>query len=175
MAEYLGSGSKFDCEFSFKVQEKAGGIAQALGLASDEFNDNDTVCAILGDNIYFDDISKVIQNYEGGGHVFLKEVQDPERFGVAELQDGNIVSIEEKPEKPKSNLAVTGCYIYDPDCFTFIENMDSSERGEMEITDVTKYYLDKGALTATILEDEWIDAGTFESLFTAAEMVRKRR
>ena len=175
MAEYLGSGSKFGCEFSFKVQEKPGGIAQALGLAAEEFSDDDPVCAILGDNIYFDDISEVIKNYQGGGHIFLKQVPDPERFGVAEMEGDRVISVEEKPEHPKSNLAITGCYMYDADCFKVIETMPPSARGEFEITDVTKHYLDQGNLTATVLKDEWLDAGTFESLFRAAELVRQHQ
>jgi len=172
IAEYLGSGSKFGCTFTFKVQEKAGGIAQALGLAADEFDDGESVCAILGDNIYFDDLSAHIQSFNGGGHVFLKEVDDPNRFGIAELSDGKVVSVEEKPSEPKSNLAITGCYIYDNRCFEIIKNMKPSARGEFEITDVTDWYLQHGELTATTLKEDWIDAGTFESLFLAASKVR---
>jgi len=175
IAEYLGSGSKFGCTFTFKVQEKAGGIAQALGLAADEFDDGESVCAILGDNIYFDDLSAHIQSFNGGGHVFLKEVDDPNRFGIAELSDGKVVSVEEKPSEPKSNLAITGCYIYDKRCFEIIKNMKPSARGEFEITDVTDWYLQHGELTATTLKEDWIDAGTFESLFLAASKVRDQK
>jgi len=175
IAEYLGSGSKFGCTFTFKVQEKAGGIAQALGLAADEFDDGESVCAILGDNIYFDDLSAHIQSFNGGGHVFLKEVDDPNRFGIAELSDGKVVSVEEKPSEPKSNLAITGCYIYDNRCFEIIKNMKPSARGEFEITDVTDWYLQHGELTATTLKEDWIDAGTFESLFLAASKVRDQK
>lgn len=183
IARYLGSGAKFGCTFAFKVQEKPGGIAQALGLAED-FVDGDAVCAILGDNIFFDDLTPAITAFQNGGHVFLKEVPDPERFGVAEISTGNrqpvtrnpsVVSIEEKPEHPKSNLAVTGCYVYDSSCFDIIRNMKPSARGELEITDVSRAYLEKGTLRATILEEEWIDAGTFESLFRAAERVREQK
>ena len=175
IAEYLGSGSKFGCTFTFKVQEKAGGIAQALGLAADEFDDGESVCAILGDNIYFDDLSAHIQSFNGGGHVFLKEVDDPNRFGIAELSDGKVVSVEEKPSEPKSNLAITGCYIYDNRCFEIIKNLQPSPRGEYEITDVTKWYLEAGELTSSTLEKDWIDAGTFESLFLAASKVRDQK
>ncbi len=174
IAEYLGSGSKFDCSFTFKVQEKAGGIAQALGLAADECTNGESVCAILGDNIYFDDLSSHIKAFTEGGHVFLKEVDDPERFGIAELDKNTVLSVEEKPQDPKSNLAITGCYVYDHRCFDIIENLQPSARGELEITDVTKWYLENNALKATILEKEWIDAGTFESLFQAAELVRNQ-
>lgn len=173
IAQFLGSGEKFGCTFAFKIQEKAGGIAQALGLA-EEFTEGDSVCAILGDNVYFDDLSPVIQSFSEGGHVFLKEVPDPERFGVAEVNDEKIISIEEKPEKPKSNLAVTGCYVYDHRCFEVIRNMKPSARGELEITDVSRWYMEQEELMATVLNDEWIDAGTFESLFQAAAEVRKR-
>ena len=174
IAEFLGSGKRFGCTFSFKVQEKAGGIAQALGLA-EEFAEGDSVCAILGDNVYFDDLSKVIKSFKSGGHVFLKKVPDAERFGVAEFKDGKIISIEEKPKKPKSDLAITGCYVYDKHCFDIIRKLQPSPRGELEITDLSRKYMEKGALTATVLNDEWIDAGTFESLFQAAALVRERK
>ena len=175
IAEYLGSGSKFGCTFSFKIQEKAGGIAQALGLAADEFADGESVCAILGDNVYFDDLSSHIQSFTGGGHVFLKEVDDPERFGIAEIENNKVISVEEKPAQPKSNLAITGCYVYDNRCFEVIKNLKPSARGEFEITDVTDWYLQNGELSATTLDKDWIDAGTFESLFLAASKVRDQK
>ncbi len=172
IASYLGSGSRFGCEFSFKVQEKPGGIAQALGLA-EELVDGDKVCAILGDNVYFDDFSDVIQNFEKGGHLFVKEVPDAERFGVVTLEGDVVTSIEEKPKKPKSNLAATGCYLYDERCFDIIRGLRPSARGEIEITDVSAWYMENDVLHATHLKEEWIDAGTFESLFRAAELARK--
>jgi len=183
MATFLGSGSKFGCEFAFKVQEKPGGIAQALSLA-EEFAAGESVCAILGDNVFFDSLSPMIKSFSGGAHVFLKEVEDPERFGVAEIEEQGIrskeqgcavISLEEKPTDPKSNLAVTGCYVYDERCFDMIRKLSPSERGELEITDLSKKYLEEKKLTAAILEDEWIDAGTFESLFRAAKVVRDRQ
>ncbi len=174
IAKFLGSGSQFDCEFSFKVQETPGGIAQALGLA-EEFADEDSVCAILGDNVYFDAISDTISSFGGGAQVFLKEVEDPTRFGVVELSEGAILSIEEKPTNPKSNLALTGCYLFDHRCFHVIQNLQPSPRGEFEITDVVKWYHKEGNISATILKQEWIDAGTFESLFQASQLVRERR
>ena len=173
IAQYLSSGTNFGCEFTFKVQEKPGGIAQALGLAED-FADGDDICAILGDNVYFDDLSNHIQSFDKGGLIFLKEVHDPERFGVAVLDGNKVTSVEEKPENPQSNLAVTGCYVYDNRCFECIRNMKPSARGELEITDVTKWYLEQDALSATILQKDWIDAGTFESLFQAAALVREK-
>jgi glucose-1-phosphate thymidylyltransferase len=178
IAAFLGSGSRFGCEFSFKVQEKAGGIAQALGLAED-FCEGQNVCAILGDNLFFDDLTPAITSFQSGGHVFLKKVTDPERFGVAEVADDasevRVTSIEEKPSAPKSDLAITGCYLYDKDCFEIIRNLKPSPRGEMEITDVSKEYMMRGQMKATLLQQEWIDAGTFESLFKAAELVRSQR
>jgi glucose-1-phosphate thymidylyltransferase len=174
IAAYLGSGAKFGCTFAFAVQEKPGGIAQALGLA-EEFIDGDNVCAILGDNIYFDNLQPAIQSFTTGGHVFLKKVADPERFGIATMQDGKIVAVEEKPQSPRSNLAVTGCYVYDHRCFDVIRLLKPSARGELEITDVSNWYAARGKLQATILKDSWIDAGTFESLFQAAALVRERK
>lgn len=174
MAQFLGSGSRFGCAFAFKVQDRPGGIAQALGLA-EEFAGGDSVCAILGDNIFFDDISPAILSFKDGAHVFLKTVEDPERFGVAEIRGEEVVSVEEKPAHPKSNYAVTGCYIYDRNCFEHIRDLAPSPRGELEITDLSKSYLNEGKLTATILRDEWIDAGTFESLHRAAVLARERR
>lgn len=174
MASFLGGGSRFGCTFSYKVQENAGGIAQALGL-TEEFVDGDTVCAILGDNIYFDDLSADIRAFKSGAHIFLKEVPDASRFGVVEVQNGKPVSIEEKPTNPKSNLAQTGCYLYDARAFEVIANLKPSARNEFEITDVTKWYLEQGELTCSTLQDEWIDAGTFESLYHAAKVVRERK
>ena len=174
ITNYLGSGAKFNASFAFKVQDKPGGIAEALGLA-EEFADGSDICALLGDNIFFDDLTPIIQNFKTGGHVFLKEVPDPERFGVAEMKGDHVIGIEEKPTEPKSNYAITGCYIYDHRCFEIIRNLKPSPRGELEITDVSKGYLETGELTATVLQKEWIDAGTFESLFEAARLVRDQK
>lgn len=174
MASFLGGGPRFGCDFSYKVQEKAGGIAQALGLA-EEFAEDDNICAILGDNVFFDDLSTEIKNFKKGGHIFVKEVPDAARFGVVEIQNEKVSSIEEKPVKPKSSLAATGCYVYDARCFDVIRNLKPSERGEFEITNVSDWYRKQGELTATILKDEWIDAGTFESLHRAGVVVRERK
>lgn len=174
MAGFLGSGSRFHCRFSYRVQDKPEGIAQALGMA-EEFADGDNVCAILGDNIYFDALSRHIRSFERGGHIFVKEVPNPERFGVAKFWGDRVVSLEEKPLKPKSNFAQTGCYVFDARCFEVIRNLKPSGRGELEITDVTKWFMEQGELTVTILQDAWIDAGTFESLHQAAREVRQRK
>lgn len=174
MAGFLGSGARFGCEFSYRVQDRAGGIAQALGLA-ESFVDGDSVCAILGDNVYFDELGHHIKNFTEGAHLFLKEVSDPERFGVATVKDDIVTSIEEKPKMPKTNLAVTGCYVYDKHCFDIIRDLKPSARGEYEITDVSGWYAERGLAKATLLKDEWVDAGTFDSLFRAADIVRKHR
>lgn len=173
MAGFLGSGKRFGCAFSYRVQDEPRGIAEALGMA-EEFAEGDNVCALLGDNIYFDPIADAITTFKEGGHVFLKEVPDPERFGVAEIEGTRITSIEEKPLSPKSNLAITGCYIYDHRCFQVIRTMKPSPRGELEITDVSRWYMEQKQLSYTILNNEWIDAGTFESLHQAAIYARER-
>ena len=175
MAGFLGSGERFGCKFTYRVQDRPEGIAQALGMAA-EFADGESVCAVLGDNIYFDHIGPAIAAFRGGAHVFLKEVPDAQRFGVAEIGDGGrVLSIEEKPERPKSPFAVTGCYIYDHRCFDVVRQLQPSPRGEYEITDVSRWYLERGELTASVLGDHWIDAGTFESLYRAATLVRERQ
>jgi glucose-1-phosphate thymidylyltransferase len=174
MAGFLGSGSRFGCEFSYRVQDEPKGIAQALGLA-ESFVDGDSVCAILGDNVYFDDLSPMIQTFQGGAHLFLKQVSDAKRFGVATTAGDRVTSIVEKPSAPTTNLAVTGCYLYDSRCFDVIKNLKPSPRGELEITDVSNWYAKAGEARATILGKDWVDAGTVESLFRAAELVRKQR
>lgn len=175
IAAFLGSGERFGCSLAFKVQERPGGIAQALGLA-EEFVDGDSVCALLGDNVFFDDLTPVIASFTTGAHIFLKDVPDPQRFGVAEVDGtGRVLSLEEKPAQPKSTLAVTGCYLYDAQCFDVIRSLEPSPRGELEITDVSRRYMERGELQATTLHEEWIDAGTFESLFRAGEEVRRRK
>lgn len=171
---FLGSGSKYNCKFTYRVQDEPKGIAQALGMAQ-EFAAGQDVCAVLGDNVFFDNISQHIKNFAGGGHIFLKQVPDPERFGVAQVQGNQVVSLVEKPQQPQSNLAQTGCYIFDNRCFEFIRNLQPSARGELEITDVSKWYMENGKLGFTILQDEWVDAGTFESLHKAASLVRERK
>ncbi len=173
MAGFLGSGARFRCSFAYRVQDQPKGIAQALGMA-EEFARGESICALLGDNIFFDNLAPAIHAFEKGAHLFLKEVADPERFGVVEMKNGKALSIEEKPAQPKSNLIQTGCYLYDQRCFDVIRSLKPSARGEYEISDVSKWYIEQGEATATILQDEWIDAGTFESLFKAATAVRER-
>jgi len=170
--ELLGSGNDFGVEFTFKVQDSAGGIAQALGLA-EHFVNGDKCVVILGDNIFEDSISPYVESFikqDKGAKVLLKEVENPERFGVAEIKEDKIVSIEEKPSHPKSNFAVTGVYMYDPKVFGIIKTLKPSARGELEITDVNNAYIKMGELTYDILEGWWTDAGTYESLYKANQL-----
>lgn len=172
--ELLGSGRDFNLDFTFKVQDKAGGIAEALGLA-ENFVKNDKCVVILGDNIFEDDISEFVSYFEkqkSGAKILLKEVKDPSRFGVAEIKDGKIISIEEKPKEPKSNFAVTGIYMYDFMVFEIIKTLKPSQRGELEITDVNNRYIEKGNLTYNILKGWWTDAGTFESLLISNNLAK---
>jgi glucose-1-phosphate thymidylyltransferase len=168
----LGSGKSFGSRFYYEVQEEAGGIAQALSLA-EHFVEGDSVAVILGDNIFEDDFSEEIKDFTGGAHIFLKEVQDAKRFGVAELKGDKVIDIVEKPTEPKSNMAVTGFYLYDSEVFNVIRGLQPSARGEMEITDVGNHYIKAGKMTASFVKGDWTDAGTFESLFRANVMARK--
>lgn len=170
----LGSGQRFGCHFSYAIQDDANGIAQALGLA-EKFVGNDNCAVILGDNIFADDFSNVVREFDGqkGARIFLKEVPDAERFGVAELDGDRVVHIDEKPKNPKSSYAVTGFYMYDSEVFDVIRNLAPSPRGEFEITDVSNHYIEKGLMKAHFVPGEWTDAGTFESLYRANRVARK--
>lgn len=171
----LGSGRRYGCSFTYRVQDEAGGIAQALALAED-FCGGDKMVVVLGDNVFQDELDEHIAAYReqpGGGRILLKEVPDAHRFGVAEIQDDQVISIEEKPEQPRSSLAVTGVYLYDPDVFNVIRTLRPSARGELEITDVNRYYLRAGRLTWGLLRGWWTDAGTFESLARANRLVEE--
>ncbi len=169
----LGSGKDFGCRFTYKVQDEAGGIAQALGLA-ENFAGNEPMTVILGDNIFEAGLSKAIENYPGNGsQILIKKVEDPERFGVAELEGDKIIGIEEKPEKPKSDYAVTGIYMYDPVVFDLIRNLKPSNRGELEITDVNNFYIQQGTMRFSILDGWWTDAGTPDSYIVANNLAHK--
>ena len=170
----LGSGRDLGCEFTYRVQDQAGGIAQALGLAS-QFAAGHRMVVILGDNIFQDSLTEYVKNFavqKRGARIILKEVADPERFGVAELEGDKVVRIEEKPSKPKGNLAVTGIYMYDSKVFETIRTLKPSARGELEITDVNNAYIERGELAYDVFKGWWTDAGTFESLHVANELVR---
>lgn len=169
----LGSGKDYGVRFGYKVQDEAGGIAQALGLVQD-FIHNSKFVTILGDNIFSDDLTTFVESFqrqESGAKVILKEVHDPNRYGVAELRGNQILSIEEKPKAPKSHYAVTGIYFYDESVFNIIKTLKPSGRGELEITDVNNYYISQGTLTCDFFKGAWTDAGTFDSLFLANKLM----
>ncbi|NIP25011.1 MAG: NTP transferase domain-containing protein [Phycisphaerae bacterium] len=172
----LGSGKQFGCRFTYKVQDEAGGIAQALGLA-ENFAHKKPVVVILGDNVFEDNLKDYADRFisqKTGARVMLKQVPKPERFGVALLSDDKIIGIEEKPKQPKSDYAIIGIYFYDSSVFDIIRELKPSDRGEFEITDVNNAYIAKNQLAYDILEGWWTDAGTFESLDRANELVVKK-
>ncbi|MBN2180315.1 MAG: NTP transferase domain-containing protein [Sedimentisphaerales bacterium] len=169
----LGSGKDFGCRFTYKVQDQAGGIAQALSLA-ENFADNQPIVVILGDNIFKNSIKSYAGKFmdqKNGARILLKHVSNPQRFGVVEIIGDKVVAIEEKPKRPKSDFAVIGVYFYDPSVFDIIRTLKPSARGEYEITHVNEAYIARGQLAYDILDGWWTDAGTFESLNKANEMV----
>ena len=174
--ELLGSGRAHECTLTYRVQDEAGGIAQALGLAELFCHDVRSL-VILGDNVFHDPLRTYLAAADrkpDHAWVLLRQVPDPQRYGVAEIRDGAISSIEEKPKKPRSDFAVAGIYLYPPDVFSVIKTLRPSARGELEITDVNRYYLEKGRLGHSILQGYWTDAGTLESLATANALVNAR-
>lgn len=177
IAEFLGGGKGFGCRFTFRVQEEAGGIAQALGLA-EGFVGGDSVCVLLGDNIFKDSFSWILEAYNqrcgiSRAMVVLKKVNDPQRFGVAELDGGVIVKIVEKPKNPQGNLAVTGIYFYDRRVFDIVKTLKPSGRGELEITDVNNWYIRNSRMRHVTLKGWWTDAGTHESYRLANKLVMR--
>lgn len=172
----LGNGKDFGLKhLNYTYQEGEGGIADALSLA-EHFAEDESICVVLGDNIIENNIIKDVEAFKaqgGGARIILKEVPDPERFGVPEIDGDKIIGIEEKPSKPKSNYAVTGLYMFDNSVFKFINTLEPSARGELEITDVNNIYIEKGTMTWGELDGWWTDAGTFESLLLANNMVEK--
>lgn len=170
----LGDGSEFGASFSYKIQNKPNGLAQAFILGA-EFIGQDSVCMILGDNIFEDNFSETVKAFKSGGQVFAKKVHDPERFGVVRFDEHmKAVEIEEKPKKYLSDYAITGFYIYDNRVVEAARQARPSARGELEITELHNWYLKKGELKVDIVSGEWIDAGTFESLFKASELMRAK-
>ncbi|NEU32292.1 NTP transferase domain-containing protein [bacterium LRH843] len=166
IARQLGSGKNFGVKFTYKVQEQAGGIAEALSLAED-FVKNEAFIAILGDNIFFENIRMFVNSFKesnSAAKVLIKEVESPERYGVAKIENGKVIKIIEKPVNPTSKYAVTGIYMYDATVFEKIKNITRSKRGELEITDVNNAYIEADGLTYDILQGNWIDAGTVEAL-----------
>ncbi|NWF82672.1 MAG: NTP transferase domain-containing protein [Bryobacteraceae bacterium] len=176
--QLLSNGKEFGLKhLDYTYQEGEGGIADALKLA-EHFADGDKLCVILGDNLVEKSIRGAVEDFrkqERGAKILLKEVHDAERFGVAEIAGDRIVGIEEKPAKPKSNYAVTGFYMYDDTVFEKIRTLKPSGRGELEITDVNNAYIQEGTLTFGFLEGWWTDAGTFESLLRASNLVAESR
>ena len=169
----LGSGKDFKCRFTYKVQDQAGGIAQALALA-ENFADNQPMVVILGDNVFQSSLKDYADKFiaqKNGARILLKQVLNPQRFGVAEIIEGKVAGIEEKPKVPKSDYAVTGIYFYDVNVFDIIRTLKPSARGEYEITHVNDAYIAKDQLAYDILDGWWTDAGTFESLNKANDLV----
>lgn len=170
----LGNGKEFGLKhINYTYQEGEGGIAEALRLA-EFFASGEKICVMLGDNIIEKNIQRAVENFrrqKEGAKILLKEVPDPQRFGVPELKGDRIARIEEKPKKPKSQYAVIGIYLFDQEVFNFIRTLKPSDRGELEITDVNNRYIEKGLMTWDILEGWWTDAGTFESLLRANQLV----
>jgi glucose-1-phosphate thymidylyltransferase len=176
--QLLGNGRQFGLtSLNYTYQEGEGGIADALSLA-EHFADNGKICVILGDNIIEKSIRDAVEDFrhqEKGAKILLKEVPDPERFGVAEIHKGHVVRIEEKPKAPKTNYAVTGIYMYDATVFDKIRTLEPSARGELEITDVNNAYIREAALSFAFLDGWWTDAGTFDSLLRAGNLVAQTR
>lgn len=172
--ELLGSGSSYGVRLTYEIQDGAGGIAEALGLAR-RWAADEPVAVILGDNIFEDSFREDIGSFSSGGKIFLKEVPDANRFGVAEVRGDRVVGVEEKPANPRSNLAVTGCYLYDSRVFEIITTLKPSGRGELEITDVNNAYIAMGEMQFKVLKGFWSDAGTFDSLIRAGTMVQRHR
>jgi glucose-1-phosphate thymidylyltransferase len=170
----LGNGKDFGLKhLNYTYQEGEGGIAEALGLA-EFFAAGEPICVILGDNIIENNICHAVDSFRkqsGGAKILLKEVEDAQRFGVAEIQGKTVLGIEEKPKNPKSNYAVIGIYLYDASVFEKIHRLKPSGRGELEITDVNNFYIAEKSLTYEVLEGWWTDAGTFESLHRANSLV----
>lgn len=174
----LGSGRGFGLDLTYRVQDEPGGIAQALGLC-ENFTGEDPFLVILGDNIISNDIGNEVQAFQkqldesgSGARVLLKEVPDPERYGVPRFNDDRIVEIIEKPSDPPSNYSVTGMYFYDPGVYEIIRNLKPSARGEYEVSDVGNAYVESGRLTYGILDGWWGDAGTLEGWYEANELAR---
>lgn len=175
--EYLGSGKAWGVRITYKIQEDAGGIAQALALAEQFIGGAGKFVAILGDNLFEDSLAPYVEqfeNQESGAMILLKAVKDPRRYGVPILNGDKIIFIEEKPPQPKSDYCVTGIYMYDSAVFDVIRSIKPSSRGEMEITDVNNVYAMENSLVYSVMNGWWIDAGTFESLHEAGERLAKQ-
>ena len=175
--DLLGGGRELGVNFSYDIQDEPKGIAHGLAVAED-FADKGPIALILGDNIFEENLKDAVDDFKKqgskGAKIILKQVSDPERFGVAELKENKVVGIEEKPKKPKSNWMVTGFYLYDKQVFDIIRALEPSARGEYEVTDLNKAYLKQGVLSYYKTKREWIDAGTFDSLLKANNFIAKK-
>jgi len=170
----LGSGKQFGVKFTYEIQDKPEGIAQAF-LIGEKFIDGENVTLILGDNIFEDDLASEIQNFTGGAKIFAKQVPDPERFGVVQFDaSGQAQKIVEKPSTKISDFAVTGLYVYDKRVVQAAREIKPSPRGELEITDINNWYLEKGELSVAKVDGEWLDTGTFESLLKAQNFAQEK-
>lgn len=170
----LGSGREYGANFTYEIQDKPEGLAQAF-LIGENFIDKANVAMILGDNLFEDDFSQTIRNFKSGGHIFAKKVSDPERFGQVRF-DGQMkaVEIQEKPKNKISDYAITGLYIFDSRVTEAAKTVKPSARGELEITDIQNWYLQKGELNVDIVKGDWIDAGTFDTLYRATQLAYKK-
>jgi len=170
----LGSGKEFGVKFTYEIQDKPEGLAQAF-IIGENFIDNEDVVMILGDNIFEDDLSREIKSFKSGAKVFAKQVPDPERFGVVKFgADMKAEKIVEKPTEYLSDYAVTGLYVYDKRVVEIAKNLKPSARGELEIVDVNNWYLAKGELDVAMVKGEWLDAGTFDSLLKAQNLAKEK-
>lgn len=170
----LGSGKEFGVRFTYEIQDKPNGLAEAF-IIGENFIDDEDVALILGDNIFEDDLSEEIKNFKNGGKIFAKKVSDPERFGVVKFDENmRAQKIVEKPKEWVSDYAVTGLYIFDNRVVEFAKNVKPSPRGELEIVDLQNAYLEKGELEVAMINGEWIDAGTFDSLLRAQILAKEK-
>ena len=168
----LGSGKEYNAKFTYEIQEEARGLADAF-IIGENFIDNDNVTLVLGDNIFEDNLAPVIKTFKTGARILAKKVSDPERFGVVEFNNKEqVISIEEKPKKPKSNFIIPGLYIYDYRVVEFAKNLKPSTRGEIEIVDLHKKYLKLNELEVRKITGKWFDTGTFDSLLEASNWVK---
>lgn len=174
----LGSGKEFGAKFTYEIQDKPNGLAEAF-IIGEDFIDNGSVTLVLGDNLFVgkeEEINDAITSFTTGGRVFAKEVPDPERFGVVEFDSQrSVISIEEKPKQPRSNHALVGLYVFDNQVVSIAKNLQPSARGELEITDVHKAYLKRGQLDVRMYTGEWLDTGTPDSLLAAGNMIAERK
>jgi len=171
----LGSGKEFGVKFTYEIQDHPEGIAQAFIIGQNFIDDDDDVALILGDNIFEDYFADEIKSFKGGAKIFAKQVPDPERFGVVKFdKDLKAEKIVEKPQEYLSDYAVTGFYVYDKRVLEVVKSMKPSVRGELEITDVNNWYLSQGELSVALVQGDWLDAGTFDSLFRAQTLAKDK-